>query len=106
MVQEIKGIFVGSISSRLFQFVLPVTAGSQAYPQSTRPTRGKKVPYAVTDHNAVKDGNTQPLCRRQEQIGIRFRMLHLITSYHRHSSADLERLKRGPGALQHSTGGD
>jgi hypothetical protein len=91
---QVERVFISSIRSCPLKFVLTVTAGRQPYTQRAGASCGKQIPHAITHNDAVENGGPQCICRSQEKVWIRLRTVHLIASYHRHSSVDSECGKR------------
>src|SRR5262245_11878846 len=103
MAQEIGGVVINTIGSGAFEFILAITTRKQTNSQGPRATCREHVPNAVSYDNRALQLHSQLSCRRHKQVGIWFRVLHLISRDDHYVRADTEKLKCRAGILQSAT---
>ncbi len=80
MFQHVGWICVDTKGASLFQFGLAVATREKAHRQRSAATRGKHVPNAIADYNAVFHWNSQLPGRTNEYIGRRLGLGNIIAS--------------------------
>src|ERR1700716_2471934 len=84
MAQQVPGILVDAVGPRALESLLPIAAGQQSDPERASTTRGEQIPDAIADNHSTTNLGTKPISRREEQVGVRLRVLDLITCHHWH----------------------
>src|SRR5581483_5252458 len=78
VVQQIKWIKVNAECSSPFELILAVASRQQPYPERSRALRSQQVPNAVPYDEGVPDIDFQPRRGGNEQVRVRFSVLHII----------------------------
>ena len=87
VAEQVGRVRIHAVGAGPLELVLPVAARQQPDAQRTGPPRRQQVPHAVPHHHRLGDVHTEALSGRQKQVGVRFRVRHLVAGDHRHVGA-------------------
>ena len=94
VAKQVRRILVNAVRTGAFQFVLAIASGQQADTEGMSTARSKQIPNAVSHNNRSFDRHVQTVCRGDEEVGVRLRVLNLVPRDYRNLWRNAKSLER------------